>query len=135
MRNITEYIEESFLGKQSTLKFVYHVLELIEEMTNDKEKNFGIKFDEIGGNLGNNLWLHSKSLVALERNKYIEKSGNGYKVLLTTTSKENTISCRESVPVDIQIPDAKIMKAYSDDEIKDAIVKAADELKKKVKLY
>ena len=135
MKNLVDYIKESFLGKQSTLKFVYHVLELIEEMTNDKEKNFGIKFDEIGGNLGNNLWLHSKSLAELEKQKYIEKSGNGYKVLLTTTTKENTISCKESVPIDIQIPDAKIMKAYSDDEIKDAIIKAADELKKKVKLY
>lgn len=135
MKNLIDYIEESFLGKDSTVNVVHHILDLIYDLCEDKEKNFGIKFDEIGGNLSNEFWKQSKSLVELERNKYIKKSGNIYKVLLTTTTKENTISCKESVPIDIQIPDAKTMKAYSDDEIKDAIIKAADELKKKIKLY
>ena len=135
MKNLIDYIEESFLGKDSTVNVVHHILDLIYDLCEDKEKNFGIKFDEIGGNLSNEFWKQSKSLVELERNKYIKKSGNIYKVLLTTTTKENTISCNESVPIDIQIPDAKTMKAYSDDEIKDAIIKAADELKKKIKLY
>ena len=135
MKNLVNYIEESFLGKDSTVNVVHHILDLMYDLCEDKEKNFGIKFDELGGNLGNEFWKQSKSLVELERNKYIEKTTNGYNVLLKTLTKENTVQCKESVPVKLHIPNSKTMKPYSDEDIKDAIFSAVEELKKKIKLY
>ncbi len=135
MKNLIDYIKESFLDKDSTVNVVHHILDLMYNLCEDKEKNFGIKFDEVGGNLVNELWKQSKSLVELERNKYIEKTSDGYNVLLTALTKENTVPCKESVPVELHIPNSKIMKSYTDKEIKDAIFSAVEKLKKKIKLY
>ena len=126
-------------GKTSTVdtvKFVHHILDVMYEMADNKEKNFGIKFDEICGNLVSHLWLYSKTLSTLESNHYIRKTGNLYYVLLTTTTKENTIPCEESIPIyELPIPNYKTMQSVSDDAIKEAVIKAVDRLKKTVKLY
>lgn len=126
-------------GKTSsvdTVKFVHHILDVMYEMAENKEKNFGIKYDEICGNLVSHLWLYSKTLSVLEANHYIRKTGNIYYVLLTTTTKENTIPCEESVPIyELTIPNYKTMQSVSDDVIKESVIKAADRLKKTVKLY
>ena len=119
-----------------TVKHVHHILDVMYEMAEDKEKNFGIKFDEICGNLVSHLWLYSKTLSALENNEYIQKSGNIYNVLLTTTTEGNTIPCKESVPIyELTIPNYKTMQAYTDEDIKNAVLQATTRLKRKVKLY
>lgn len=119
-----------------TVKHVHHILDIMYAMAEEKEKVFGIKYDEICGNLVSHLWLHSKTLPALEAAGYIQKTGNTYDVLLTTTTKENTIPCEVSVPIyELTIPNTKTMQGYKDDVIKASILKAADRLKKTVKLY
>lgn len=123
-------------GSTDTVKHIHHILDIMYDMSEDKEKVFGVKFDEICGNLVAHLWLHSKTLPALEAAGYIRKSGNIYNVLLTTTTKENTIPCEVSVSIyELTIPNTKTMQGYTDNVIKDSVLKAADRLKKTVKLY
>lgn len=78
----------------------------------------------------------SKTLQELEREKYIKKVKDGYKVLLTAYTENNTIPCEKSVEIDILIPNEKRMnKDYSDEIIKEKIFDAVKDLKKIAKLY
>ena len=123
-------------SKTDTVKYVRHILDVMYEMAENKEKVFGIKYDEICGNLAGHLWYHCRTLADLENGKYIKKYGNIYNVLLTTTTKENTIPCEESVPIyELTIPNYKTMQSVSDDKIKEAVIKASERLKRTVKLY
>ena len=78
----------------------------------------------------------SKTLQDLEKGKYIKKVKDGYKVLLTAYTENNTIPCEKSVEIDILIPNEKGMsKDYSDEVIKEKIFDAVEDLKKRAKLF
>lgn len=137
MKTLHEYITERLFSK-TTVEFVHHILDILYELTceDNTYKNFGIKFDEIANNVGNHLYKISKTLQDLERGKYIKKVKDGYKVLLTAYTENNTIPCEKSVEIDILIPNEKRMdKEYSDEIIKEKIFDAVKELKKIAKLY
>lgn len=132
MKHLTEYITESLFGSKD-VKFAMHVLDMIRDMADNKEKEFGIKFDEIGGDLAGGVYHNSDTLADLEQNKHLTKMKDGkYCIKVTTTTHENTVPCEISVDADIVIGrDNKL----SDDEIKKRIKDAVDELKTKTKLY
>lgn len=137
MKTLHEYITERLFSK-TTVEFVHHILDILYELTceDNTYKNFGIKFDEIANNVGNHLYKMSKTLQDLERGKYIKKVKDGYKVLLTAYTENNTIPCEKSVEIDILIPNEKKMdKDYSDENIKEKIFDAIKDLKKIAKLY
>lgn len=137
MKTLNEYITEKLFSK-TTVEFVHHILDILYELTceDNTNKNFGIKFDEIANNVGNHLYKMSKTLQELEREKYIKKVKDGYKVLLTAYTENNTIPCEKSVEIDILIPNEKRMnKDYSDEIIKEKIFDAVKDLKKIAKLY
>lgn len=137
MKTLQEYITERLFSK-TTVEFVHHILDILYELTceDNTYKNFGIKFDEIANNVGNHLYKMSKTLQELEREKYIKKVKDGYKVLLTAYTENNTIPCEKSVEIDILIPNEKRMdKEYSDEIIKEKIFDAIKDLKKIAKLY
>lgn len=137
MKTLQEYITERLFSK-TTVEFVHHILDILYELTceDNTYKNFGIKYDEIANNVGNHLYKMSKTLQELEREKYIKKVKDGYKVLLTTYTENNTIPCEKSVEIDILIPNEKRMdKEYSDEIIKEKIFDAIKDLKKIAKLY
>lgn len=137
MKTLNEYITEKIFSK-TTVEFVHHILDILYELTceDNTYKNFGIKFDEIANNVGNHLYKMSKTLQELERGKYINKVKDGYKVLLTAYTENNTIPCEKSVEIDILIPNEKRMnKDYSDEIIKEKIFDAVKDLKKIAKLY
>ena len=137
MKSLHEYITEKLFSK-TTVEFVHHILDILYELTyeNNTYKNFGIKYDEIANNVGNHLYKMSKTLQDLERGKYIKKVKNGYKVLLTVYTENNTIPCEKSVEIDILIPNEKRMdKDHSDEFIKEKIFDAVKDLKKIVNLY
>jgi hypothetical protein len=137
MKTLNEYITEKLFSK-TTVEFVHHILDILYELTyeDNTNKNFGIKFDEIANNVGNHLYKMSKTLQELERGKYIKKVKDGYKVLLTAYTENNTIPCEKSVEIDILIPNEKRMnKDYSDENIKEKIFDAVKDLKKIAKLY
>lgn len=132
MKSLTECLNESLFDK-SKVKFVHHVLDVMKDMAENKEKNFGIKFDEVCGNLAGGLYHNSKSLEELEQNRYITKSDDGiYHVLLTTTTHNNTIPCHISVDTDITVENSTKM---NEGTIKKKIKDAVEKLKKKTKLY
>lgn len=118
---------------KSKVKFVHHVLDIMKDMADDKEKNFGIKFDEVCGNLAGGLYHNSKTLEALESNGYLTKSSDGkYHILLTTTTHNNTVPCHISVDTNIVVGgDTKMNDGAIQKKIKDAVEK----LKKETKLY
>lgn len=134
-----DFINEAVLNKTNTVKFVHHVLDVMSDMCKDKQKNFGIKFDEIGGNLVANMWQHSTSLDELERNDYISRTSNGdeFYIVLWTTSENNGVPCNICAETNILIPNSKHMDAseYTDAEIQKSIKAAAEHLKKMAKLY
>lgn len=137
MKTLCEYISERLFSK-TTVEFVHHILDILYELTYEDNtyKNFGIKYDEIANNVGNHLYKMSKTLQDLEREKYIKKVKNGYKVLLTAYTENNTIPCEKSVEIDILIPNEKrIDKDYSDEIIKEKIFDAIKDLKKIANLY
>lgn len=137
MKTLQEYITERLFSK-TTVEFVHHILDILYELTceDNTYKNFGIKYDEIANNVGNHLYKMSKTLQELEREKYIKKVKDGYKVLLTAYTENNTIPCEKSVEIDILIPNEKRMdKEYSDEIIKEKIFDAIKDLKKIAKLY
>ena len=137
MKTLQEYITEKLFNK-TTVEFIHHILDILYELTfeDNTYKNFGIKYDEIANNVGNHLYKMSKSLQDLERGKYIKKVKDGYKVLLTAYTENNTIPCEKSVEIDIPIPNEKRMvKDYSDEIIKEKIFDAIKDLKKIAKLY
>jgi len=55
IQKFEDFVNEAVFNKTNTVKFVHHVLDIISDMRKDKQKNFGIKFDEIGGNLVANM--------------------------------------------------------------------------------
>lgn len=124
---------KSSISDRSKVKFVHHVLDIMKDMTNDKENNFGIKFDEICGDLVGGLYHNSKTIEALESNGYLTKSSDGnYHILLTTTTHNNTVPCHISVDTNIVVErDTKMNDGAIQKKIKDAVEK----LKKKTKLY
>lgn len=137
MKTLQECITEK-LFSQTTVEFVHHILDILYELTSEDNtyKNFGIKYDEIANNLGNHFYKMSKTLQELEREKYIKKVKDGYKVLLTAYTENNTIPCEKSVEIDILIPNERGMgKNYSDEFIKEKIFDAVKELKKIAKLF
>lgn len=137
MKALYEYITEA--KKVNTVNFVHHVLDIMSDMCKDKQKNFGIKFDEIGGNLIAHMWNYSKSLMELERNDYISATsdGDGFYVVLWTTSENNSVPCNKCVETEIYIPNSRTMdiSQYPDNVIKKMITDAAEQLKKRVKMY
>ena len=137
MKNLNEYITEKLFSK-TTVEFVHHILDILYELTceDNTYKNFNIKYDEIANNVGNHLYKTSKTLQDLEKEKYIKKVKNGYKVLLTAYTENNTIPCKKSVEIDILIPNEKRMdKDYSDEIIKEKIFDAVKDLKKIANMY
>ena len=132
MKSLTEYLNESLFDR-SKVKFVHHVLDIMKDMADDKEKNFDIKFDEICGDLIGGLYHNSKSLEELEREGYLTKSSDGnYHILLTTTTHNNTVPCHISVDTDIVVENDTKM---NEDTIRKKIKDAVEKLKKKTKLY
>lgn len=132
MKSLTECLSESLFDR-SKVKFVHHVLDIMKDMVDDKEKNFGIKFDEICGNLAGGLYHNSKSIEDLEQMGYIFKSTDGkYHIKLTTITHNNTIPCNIFVDTDI-IVDGKTK--MNDGIIREKIKNAVEKLKKKIKLY
>ena len=137
MKTLNEYITERLFSK-TTVEFVHHILDILYKLTceDNTYKNFGIKYDEIANNVGNHLYKMSKTLQDLEKGKCIKKVKDGYKVLLTAYTENNTIPCEKSVEIDILIPNDKRMdKEYSDEIIKEKIFDAVKDLKKIAKLY
>ena len=118
MKHLTEYITESLFGSKD-VKFAMHVLDMIRDMTDNKEKEF--------------VYNNSDTLADLEQNKHLTKMKDGkYCIKVTTTTHENTVPCEISVDADIVIGrDNKL----SDDELKKRIKDAVDELKTKTKIY
>lgn len=139
IQQFEDFVNEAVFNKTNTVKFVHHVLDIMSDMCKDTQKNFGVKFDEIGGNLTANLWLYSKSLDELERNNYIKRTPNGdeFCIVLWTTSENNGVPCNISAETNILMPDSKYMDAseYTDTEIQKSIKAAAEQLKKMAKLY
>ena len=137
MKTLQECINER-LFRTTTVEFVHHILDILYELTSEDNtyKNFGIKYDEIANNTGNHLYKMSKTLQELERGKYIKKVKDGYKVLLTAYTENNTVPCEKSVEIDILIPNESGMsKDYSDETIKEKIFDAVKDLKKIAKLF
>lgn len=139
IQQFEDFVNEAIFNKTNTVKFVHHVLDIMSDMCKDKQKNFGIKFDEIGGNLIAHLWYYDHSLDVLERNDYIKRTPNGdeFCIVLWTTTENNGVPCDICVETNILIPNSKYMDAskYTDAEIQKSTKEAAEQLKKMAKLY
>ena len=137
MKSLTEFVYESVFGAKP-YQVAWTILDKVCELTRSdkREKNFGVKFDEVGGNLIAHLWHYLKSMQELEQNGYVEKYNDGWRVLLRTTSYHNGLPCDEFEPIDIFIPDSRTdIRKITAKMIETETKAACERLKKKIKLY
>lgn len=137
MKSLTEIVYESVFGEQP-YKVAWRILDKVYEFTSadQREKNFGVKFDELGGNLIAHLWHYDSSMDSLEKNGYIEKVSGGWKVLLYTSTQNNGRPCDEREPIDILIQNKRMNTSKLTDKfILSKTKEACDRLKNRVTLY
>ena len=136
MKSLTEIVYESVFGEQP-YKVAWRILDKVYEFTraDQREKNFGVKFDELGGNLTAHLWHYNTSMESLEKNGYVVKVSGGWKVLLWAKTQNNGDFCKEREPIGILIQDKRSNTKITDKHILDKTKEAGEKLKKRIILY
>ena len=136
MKSLVSVIQESLIGEQP-YKIAWRILDKVYEFTraDQREKNFGVKFDELGGNLIAHLWHYDTSIESLEKNGYVVKVSGGWKVLLRANTQNNGQHCNEREPIEILIPDKRSNRKITDKHILDKTKEACEKLKKRITLY